>query len=99
MEKAVKSARSLNAFWKSLFAATEAEVFHALVLLFSLGFRQGMIMGMKFQDVAVAMVGDPLDPTRRRLVTTLTIRRNKLRRDALEHKKGEKFKFVARDLD
>jgi hypothetical protein len=31
-------------------------IFHALVILFSLGFRQGMIMGMKFKDIAVAMV-------------------------------------------
>ena len=58
-------------------------IFHALVILFSLGFRQGMITGMKFQDVAVAMIRDPVDPTRRRLVTTFTIWRNKLRRGRL----------------
>jgi hypothetical protein len=49
-----------------------------------------MIIGMKFQDVAVSMVRDPVDPTRRRLIATFTIWRNKLRRDALEHKKGKK---------
>lgn len=63
-------------------------IFHALVIRFSLGFRQGMMIGVKFQDmVAVAMVRDPVDLTRRRLVTTFTIRRNKLKRDALEDKK------------
>ena len=66
-------------------------IFHALIILFSLGFRQGMITGMKFQDVAVAMVRDLVDPTRRRLATMYTIWRNKLRRDALEHKKGKKY--------
>ncbi|KAG9023095.1 hypothetical protein FRB95_013562 [Tulasnella sp. JGI-2019a] len=39
-------------------------IFHTLVILFSLGFRQGMITGMKFQDVPVAMVHDPVDPMR-----------------------------------
>ena len=34
-------------------------IFHALVILFSLGLKQGMIVVMKFQDVAVAMVRDP----------------------------------------
>lgn len=48
-------------------------IFHALVILFSLGLRQDMIMGMKFQDVAVAMVRDPVVPAKRPLVTTFTI--------------------------
>ncbi|KAG8978541.1 hypothetical protein FRB94_014737 [Tulasnella sp. JGI-2019a] len=39
-------------------------IFHTLIILFSLGFRQGMITGMKFQDVPVAMVRDPVDPMR-----------------------------------
>lgn len=67
-------------------------IFHALVLLFSYGFRQGMIIGMKYEDVAVAIIRD--DKGRRRLITTFTIWRNKLRANALEHKKDEKFHFT-----
>ncbi|KAK0610404.1 hypothetical protein B0T17DRAFT_658205 [Bombardia bombarda] len=67
-------------------------VFHALVLLFSFGFRQGMIIGMKYLDVAMGVVRE--EDGRRRLVATFTIWRNKLWRNALEHKKGEKFQFT-----
>ncbi|MCJ1427075.1 hypothetical protein MMC29_004978 [Sticta canariensis] len=66
--------------------------FHALVLLFSLGFHQGMIIGMKYQDVTVAVLRD--EDNRRRLVTTFNINRNKLRANAHEHTKGESFEFT-----
>ena len=67
-------------------------IFHALVLLFSFGYRQGMIIGMKYEEVVVAFVRDA--DGRRRLATTFTINRNKLRANALEHTKGEKFQFT-----
>ncbi|RYC59464.1 hypothetical protein CHU98_g6760, partial [Xylaria longipes] len=73
-------------------APIQRVVFHALVLMFAYGFRQGMIMGMKYRDVTMAVIRD--DRNRRRLVATFTIRRNKLRANALEHKKGEKFQFT-----
>jgi hypothetical protein len=66
--------------------------FHALVLLFSFGYRQGMIIGMKYKEVVVALIRD--EQGRKRLVTTYTINRNKLRANALEHTKGEKFQFT-----
>ncbi|KAK0629189.1 hypothetical protein B0T17DRAFT_615001 [Bombardia bombarda] len=56
------------------------------------GIRQGMIMGMKYRDVTMAVIRD--DQDRRRLVATFTIWRNKLRANALGHKKGEKFQFT-----
>ncbi|KAI0337092.1 hypothetical protein BDW22DRAFT_1384197 [Trametopsis cervina] len=67
-------------------------IFHALVLLFSFGYRQGMIIGMKYREVVVALIRD--DKGRPRLATTFTINRNKLRANALEHTKGEKFQFT-----
>lgn len=67
-------------------------IFHALVLLFSFGYRQGMIIGMKYEEVIVALIRDA--DGRRRLATTFTINRNKLRANALEHAKGEKFQFT-----
>ncbi|KAH9947511.1 hypothetical protein B0H21DRAFT_691785, partial [Amylocystis lapponica] len=67
-------------------------IFHALVLLFSYGFRQGMIIDMTYEDVIVAVIRD--EEGRRRLVTTFTIWRNKLRANALESTKGEKFQFT-----
>ena len=36
----------------------------------------------------MGLVRDPENPNRRRLVAEPTIKRNKLRRNALEHKKG-----------
>ncbi|KAI0402513.1 hypothetical protein F4802DRAFT_599947 [Xylaria palmicola] len=67
-------------------------IFHALVLFFSYGgFRQGMIMGegsLRYRDISMAIVRDPEDGKTRRLVATPIIRRNKLKRNALEHKKG-----------
>lgn len=67
-------------------------IFHALVLLFTYGgFCRGMVMGpgsMRFRDVSMGLVRDPENPNRRRLVAEPTIKRNKLRRNALEHKKG-----------
>ena len=73
-------------------APIQRVIFHALVLLFAYGFRQGMIIGMKYRDVTMAVIRD--DQNRRRLVATFTIWRNKLRANALEHKKGEKFQFT-----
>ncbi|KAF8462493.1 hypothetical protein DFH94DRAFT_700934 [Russula ochroleuca] len=67
-------------------------IFHALVLLFSFGYRQGMIIGMKYEEVVVAFVRDA--DGRRRLATTFTVNRNKLRANALEHAKGENFQFT-----
>ena len=64
-------------------------IFHAVVLLFSFGYRQGMIIGMKYEQVVVALICDEED--RRRLLTTFTMSRNKLRANALEHTKGKKF--------
>jgi hypothetical protein len=68
-------------------------IFHALFLLFAYGgFRQGMVIGkVKFRDIQMAIIRDPVDATRRQLVTTIEINRNKLKQDALEHKKGEKL--------
>ena len=73
-------------------------VFHALVILFSFGFRQGMIIGMKYRDVISAIIRDPVDRKTKRPVTTFTIWRNKLRRNALEHKKGDKHVFLLVNL-
>jgi len=70
--------------------AFQRVIFHALVILVSVGFRQDMIIGMKFQDMAITMVRDSVNPTRRRLITMFTIWRNKLKQGALEYKKGEK---------
>ena len=67
-------------------------IFHALVLLFSFGYRQGMIIRMKYEEVVVAFIRDA--DGRRRLATTFTINRNKLRANALEHTKGKKFQFT-----
>ncbi|THH17294.1 hypothetical protein EW146_g3486 [Bondarzewia mesenterica] len=67
-------------------------IFHTLVLLFSFGYRQGMIIGMKYEEVIVAFIRDA--DGRRRLATTFTINRNKLRANTLEHAKGEKYKSV-----
>ncbi len=67
-------------------------IFHALVLLFPYGgFRRGMVMGpgsLRFRDVSMGLMRDPENPNRRRLVAEPAIKRNKLRRNALEHKKG-----------
>ena len=63
--------------------------FHGLVLLFAFGFRQGMIFGMLFRDVTLAVVRDPVERHKRRLVATYTIKRNKLRRNVLHHKMGK----------
>ena len=52
-------------------------IFHALVLLFSLGFRQGMIIDMKYKAIIIAVIRD--NEGRRGLVTTFTIWQNKLR--------------------
>ncbi|KAG8984293.1 hypothetical protein FRB90_005424 [Tulasnella sp. 427] len=68
-------------------------IFHALVLLFSFGYRQGMIIGMKYRDVSVGLIRDQ-DGRRRLVVTNFTINRNKLRVDALEHTKGDSFQFT-----
>ena len=66
-------------------------IFHALLLLFAYdGFRQGMVIHkIKFRDIKLAIFRDPVDRDRRQLVATTEIRRNKLKEDALEHKKGE----------
>jgi hypothetical protein len=54
------------------------------------GFRQGMVINkIKFGDVKMAIIRHPVDRNRRRLVATTEIRREKLKEDALEHKKGE----------
>jgi len=49
-------------------------------------------MNMKYRDVTMAVIRD--NQNRRRLVATFTIWRNKLRANALEHKKGKKFQFT-----
>ena len=67
-------------------------IFHALVLLFSFGYHQGMIIGMKYEEVVVAFVRDA--DSRRRLATTVTVNRNKLRANVLEHAKGKNFQFT-----
>lgn len=82
----------LSAHLITFVAPIQRVIFHALVLLFSFGFRQGMIIGMKYRDVKMAVVRD--DQNRRRLDATFTIWRNKLRANALEHKKGKKFEFT-----
>lgn len=69
-------------------------IFHTLVLLFSFGFRKGMIMGLWFRDISMAIVRDPEDRTKKRLVSITTIHWNKLRRNALEHKKGKKYVLI-----
>ncbi|KAF2254145.1 hypothetical protein BU26DRAFT_134336 [Trematosphaeria pertusa] len=51
-----------------------------------------MIIGMKYEDVTVAVIRD--EDNRRRLVTTFNINRNKLRANALEHTKGDSFEFT-----
>lgn len=57
---------------------------HALVLLFALGFWQGMIISMTYGDAWNCS----------RLTTTFMIWRNKLRVNTLEHKKGGNFQFT-----
>lgn len=68
-------------------------IFHALILLFSLGFRQGMIIDMKYKVIIIAVIRD--NEGRRGLVTTFTIWQNMLRATALEPVKGEKFQFTS----
>ncbi|KAI0130782.1 hypothetical protein F4814DRAFT_444923 [Daldinia grandis] len=69
-------------------------IFHGLVLLFAFGFRQGMIFGMLFRDITLVVVRDPVERHKRRLVATYTIKRNKLKRNALNNKKGETSVFT-----
>ncbi|MCJ1424610.1 hypothetical protein MMC29_002498 [Sticta canariensis] len=67
-------------------------IFHAIVLLCAYGgFRKGMVIGkFKFRDIKMAIIRDPVDRDRRHLVAITEITRNKLKEDAMEHKKGEK---------
>lgn len=51
-----------------------------------------MIIGMRYRDVKMTVIRD--DQNRKRLITTFAIWRNKLRANALEHEKGEKFQFT-----
>ncbi|KAH0561978.1 hypothetical protein GP486_003316 [Trichoglossum hirsutum] len=53
-------------------------IIHGLILLFAYGFRPGMILGMRYRDVVMAVVRDPEDRNRRRLVATFTIRGGRL---------------------
>jgi hypothetical protein len=68
-------------------------IFHRLILLFGFSLRQGMIIGIKYQDIQMAVIRDPEDGNKRRLVANFTILRNELRVNTLEHKKGEKSQF------
>ncbi|KAK0471727.1 hypothetical protein IW261DRAFT_1571801 [Armillaria novae-zelandiae] len=67
-------------------------IFHAVVLLFSFGYCQSMIIGMKYEQVVVVLIHDK--EGQRRLATMFTINCNKLRANTLEHMKGEKFQFT-----
>jgi len=57
--------------------------FHSVVLLLGIGgFRRGMVLGLKFRQVQLAIVRDPDHRKKIRLVATITIARNKLKRAA-----------------
>lgn len=47
-----------------------------------------MVMDAKYRDFELAIVRDPENRTRKRLVLTPTIHRNKLKRSALKHDQG-----------
>jgi hypothetical protein len=63
-------------------------IFHIVVLLLAFGFRPGMVMDAKYRDFELAIVRGPANRTRKRLVLTPTIHRNKLKRSALKHDHG-----------
>ncbi len=98
-EKVEMTARDVNRLLKTLWRRADdipvpkpidRIIFHALFLTLNYGgFRQGMVLGrLKFRDIVMAVMRDTDVPEKRRLVVTPTIPRNKLREDALEHKKG-----------
>jgi hypothetical protein len=68
----------------------ERVAFDALVLIFSIaGSRPGMIISqIKYKDVALFLVRDPDDPSRRRLNATITLTRNKRRQGTVDPKMG-----------
>ena len=103
-EKVEMTARDVNRLLKMLWRRADdipvpkpidRIIFHALFLMLNYGgFRQGMVLGrLKFRDIVMAVMRDTDVPEKRRLVVTPTIPRNKLREDALEHKKGEEISF------
>ena len=64
--------------------------FHGILLLLGLGgFRCGMVLGLKYRHVQLAVVRDPINRERKRLVATVTVVRNKIKR-AGRSKKSKK---------
>lgn len=63
-------------------------IIHTVLLMLTFGFRPGMVMDATYGDFELAVVRDPEDRTRKRLVLTPTIHRNKLKRSALKHDHG-----------
>ena len=60
-------------------------ILHIIVLLLAFGFRQSMVIDAKYRDFELAIVRDPVSRTRKRLIFTPTIYRNKLKRSVLKH--------------
>ena len=60
-------------------------IFHIIVLLLAFDFRPGMVMDAKYPDFELAIVRDPANRTKKRLVLTPTVHRNKFKRSALKH--------------
>ncbi|KAK4199156.1 hypothetical protein QBC40DRAFT_329797 [Triangularia verruculosa] len=103
-DRAIKSSRSLNTFWKSLIVAADAEDYPGLIdkgpkVEFTVN-DIGLILKTLWLYAYLIPFIAPIQRVvfyvldRRRLVVTFTIWRNKLRANALEHKKGEKFQFT-----
>lgn len=57
--------------------------FHSKCLLAAIGgFRRGMLSGMKYSQFRVAALRDPKDRLRTKIVVTIKIRRNKIKKTA-----------------
>ncbi|KAH6653544.1 hypothetical protein BKA67DRAFT_323734 [Truncatella angustata] len=57
--------------------------FHAFILFAAIGgFRRGTILKVKYNQFRVAVVRDPEDRSRRKIVVTITIKRNKIKETA-----------------
>lgn len=97
-EKVEMTARDVHRLLKALWQKAgdvlvpkpvDRNIFHALLLLLSYdGFWSGMMISrLNFRDVVMAVIRDPIDRERRRLVVILIVPRNKLKADALEQSK------------
>ncbi|KAK8035693.1 hypothetical protein PG991_001766 [Apiospora marii] len=54
--------------------------FHSVILLAAIGgFRRGTLLDLKFNQFDVAVVRDPANPTRTKIVMTVFIKRNKIK--------------------